>query len=1047
MDEKFLVDIMNISRVTLLLNDNGLVHLIIQSKNAKYVSVLTIHQLADCPSYFSIPNVDLFQNHSQALKSIATIFGSKIIADAIALIGMVKEDDQMIFGFITEQICQCQLPGKIPINIIKSTQFISIKGNQVSLETPYNDFPLEDYHYYAEFFDITRPFPSSTKWIQPDNEFCWNTRWREPFVKGGAPEACVVLLQGTVTTTMLSGHSISFLIKRSALNPGVRYFARGINEDNEPGNECECEFIFASPNGDVRTQIYRRGSIPIKWETVVKNKMTVHHIVTDQSSAGTKQYFKRIQEKYHGAQTFCISLLRASPDSSEHELFDAFKKVCNDLRTTNSVRLITFDLNHFLDNGGHVKAVSELCSLLGPLAKSSDFTFYVGLLKSDGTLKSDIEPSTRQTITLRFNCADSLDRTNVAAFVYSCAITELYCMQQKLLNPSDDFSLDSIKEINPELIEYLADAYVKSGDVISMLYTNTVAAKTNIIRKYSPLLDEASSDASISVKRRIFNMVSDPQRQVLFEKWNSHEIIGSNFVLDHTKIHMMSQGFPQDILNLSNAVQNDVITTVHTSFSILLPYGTIITALYYFATPSTEKNHPVSLFIQGEEKSRILAVNLPIVDSPSVVRIPIEGFSDRMLDFIFMPQDHKISVGRFLIEAKRVTEVYHYQIESSQHEDGLNTYKEFIQTTIQEIGYSFIASQDIEHQRLRMCLSNDDDMKLKLSIPQNPYKINHIYEYSSKCLMCGQESNNKDFAYSDVIPTRITNASPDSINFVNICDKCIQNAKIYCVQTDMLISTRFTKIHLENPTVYSNFIFSMPIKVSQMPEAFLIGAPNKLLMNATAVDIKKELRFTIVFTHRSELEHFEFNVSQYNRSVSITIYAGNQPIQLLAYEKEGNIIWAGLQNQIVAHTVDILIKTGTPIKLTGLAVFGIPVEKLPEKNQEKDKELSASSSMPFPTGIIERVTGNSNLYNADRISIHSSVKRIAVMVSVNPKVQNNNALIAFYDDKNNLLLYNQMTIARLTIDKKLIYIFDVPDGTKYARAFSDASTIDYISPY
>ncbi|EAY00500.1 SacI homology domain containing protein [Trichomonas vaginalis G3] len=996
---------------------------------------MTIHPLADIPSYLGIPNIDVFQNFSEAMKNITTIFKSKIIADGIALVGMVKEEDQIIFSIIKEQTYQCDLPGKIPINVVKTAQFISIIGNKFSYETQFNEFPLEDCHYYAEFFDITRPFPSQINYLEPDPEFCWNMRWREPFVRAGVPEACIILIQGYVSTQILSGHSISFLIKRSALNPGVRYFARGLNEVHEPGNECECEFIFGSPTGDIWTQIYRRGSVPIKWETVVKNKMTVHHIVTDQSSEGSKCYFRKLKERYCGIQTFCISLLRSNPESGEYELHEAFSKVVKKLNNENSARFISFDLNYFLDNGGHTRAIAELCKLLGPLAQASDFTHYPNALDSSGNLNKNIEPDTRQVITLRFNCADSLDRTNVAAFIYSCAITTFLMQKQNLIQNLDTFSFESLQKIKPEVIEYLAEAYVKSGDVVSLLYTNTVAAKTSIIRQYSPFLDEASSDATISVKRRFNNMVSDPQREVLFEKWTNYDKneIGDKFVLDHTKIQILSRGFPIDVLILN---ENDIVDTTMNSFSIILPYSTKLTAIYYYATVNSEKNHPRNLFIQGQDKSQMKTVKLPMTNENTVIRIPIDEIDDRNLDFIFHPQIQKISVGKILFEVKKVQDFYQYQVDfSQQNKENFNLYKDFIVTTMQEIAFPTRQFQDIELQRLKMNLSREFDMNIKLSIPLDPYKLSQYN--SSTCYLCGNKNASNIFCFSELIKNRITKVTNQkSDNLIHICDECLEMANMLCIQTEMMESTRFTKIHLKE-SKKRKITFSMPIVVTENPESFIIGAPQELLENTCAKEVSKEFRFTVVLSHYCELEHFEFYVSKFSQNMSITIIVDEKLIPLVIYEKDPGVIWAGIQKVVVTDICDIIFRTNEKFVLSGFQIHGIPTNKMELKTSSnevvEEKVMKKSSSLNFNVNIYSKLENSDKFTNPEKIMLNS--KKFGVLVSVNRKSNRNNLVFGFYKEDDSEITFCELFTGEMLEERKLVYLVDAPEGTKYARAF------------
>mmetsp|Transcript_18976 Transcript_18976/g.56880 ORF Transcript_18976/g.56880 Transcript_18976/m.56880 type:complete len:452 (-) Transcript_18976:2122-3477(-) len=110
-------------------------------------------------------------------------------------------------------------------------------------------FVLDELHFFCETADVTRAFPSTHRVDDYDREFCWNHQLAEPFAQLGMRAWCAVLLQGMARSQILKhavgGRSLSMamITRKSMLNPGTRYNARGLNERAAPGNECECELI------------------------------------------------------------------------------------------------------------------------------------------------------------------------------------------------------------------------------------------------------------------------------------------------------------------------------------------------------------------------------------------------------------------------------------------------------------------------------------------------------------------------------------------------------------------------------------------------------------------------------------------------------------------------------------------------------------------------------------------------------------------------------------------------------------------------------------
>jgi len=77
-----------------------------------------------------------------------------------------------------------------------------------------------------------------------------------------------------------------------------------------------------------------------------------------------------------------------------------------------------------------------------------------------------------------------------------------------------NLSLEDLRAIiHPRVLEWLAEAYVRNGDVMSMLYTCTPALMTNVMREYTSLPPQAS-DTQLTVQRRYQNVLNDAERQL-----------------------------------------------------------------------------------------------------------------------------------------------------------------------------------------------------------------------------------------------------------------------------------------------------------------------------------------------------------------------------------------------------------------------------------------------------------------------------------------------------------------------------------------------------
>ncbi|KYR00640.1 hypothetical protein DLAC_02669 [Tieghemostelium lacteum] len=119
-------------------------------------------------------------------------------------------------------------------------------GDMKSILKELQTFPFECTHYYCETYDLTNYFPSNqTTPFQYCSEFTWNEWLRKPFENSNLSHLCIVLLQGFISIKPIQSLniSISYIMKRSKLNPGTHLYAPGINENAGPANEYECEMI------------------------------------------------------------------------------------------------------------------------------------------------------------------------------------------------------------------------------------------------------------------------------------------------------------------------------------------------------------------------------------------------------------------------------------------------------------------------------------------------------------------------------------------------------------------------------------------------------------------------------------------------------------------------------------------------------------------------------------------------------------------------------------------------------------------------------------
>lgn len=689
---------MRATSVDAFYSKNGNWYIVVSPSLSALTYIVTIDCTTGNPLYTGIPFVDVFPDHSIAVETIVES-GAQLRTHGEGFLGLIQTEFHTIFAIIDKTQTRGELPPNHKVKTIKHTTFITIpiKANATQ-HSPFEDFQINNNHYFCDSYDLTRLFPCKDN-NNPDYSFVWNNGWRKPFEILGIPQICTNIIQGLcVSKTFIKfGITIAYICRRSVLNPGTRYAARGLNDLNSPGNEVECELLFFKGN-DFWTERWRRGSIPIRWKTTLSSKIaSPKHTVDKDYFRGTCEYFRDLTNRYGiGTMIRCVSLLNSESEHAESELKNFFKEALNRLfdNGIDNVYLVPFDLNHHLHEDGSGEAMMDFLSFISPLCEGDGFTY--------GTLPCTITES--QKGIMRFNCADSLDRTNLATFYYAmkCCKDFLKMIHTGLTSTPDADPNQPNLIIDQSVIDFLAEVFVDCGNIISQLYTNTPAIKTNAIKRFSPSIVVGSSDTNISMQRRLQNVVNDPIRQKLIEMWTNPGPLSWYHRIDYRHIFIVPNE-KQD--PLSDMDQNNVVYQFpQTVFSpniraidskskellICLPAPMIFYSFMILLYPTNQNLNGISLTggMDMAHMRPITDLTLPSVEQAIWLRYrPVNAcrwglekapkFYVRFLSFNFDCPDPTFSIGNIRIEGKSIF--------SGESETAMTTHEERNMKASQEI--------------------------------------------------------------------------------------------------------------------------------------------------------------------------------------------------------------------------------------------------------------------------------------------------------------------------------------------------------------------------
>ncbi|KAJ6245999.1 phosphoinositide phosphatase sac9-related [Anaeramoeba flamelloides] len=366
-------------------------HLIVQShSNHIYIissicsredtQILSIEPILGKIRYFGIEGYDLFTNEKAALEALRNRgIKEKTHVRCKALIGFCIMGKFGHLLVVLSAKTSLRLHGGNRIKTIEKSHWIRIPLHFLPLNNTtfpktnnlIHQFPINNFHYYCETLDITRPYPSDYPIGECRNDFCWNNWLAIPFTKLGLRRWCVVLLQGCALTkdllTVKNGQAhissnrkqklkICVITRRSNLNTGTKYYAGGVNSKFEPGNESETELIIFQQIPEKKTfwwysMIFRIGNVPTNWKYRIKtiNQKIKKKIRINRSPyKGTTEYYKKLFSSNFIKTLNCLSFFPKKKSKNENKLFESFQ---NSIKSFQNIVDLDFNFHNFDWNG------------------------------------------------------------------------------------------------------------------------------------------------------------------------------------------------------------------------------------------------------------------------------------------------------------------------------------------------------------------------------------------------------------------------------------------------------------------------------------------------------------------------------------------------------------------------------------------------------------------------------------------------------------------------------------------------------------------------
>ncbi|XP_048344087.1 synaptojanin-2 isoform X2 [Sphaerodactylus townsendi] len=277
------------------------------------------------------------------------------------------------------------------------------------------------------------------------NSFFWNQLLHMPFkhYQVNCSEWLLKVICGVVDIrTVYASHkkAKACLISRiSCERAGARFHVRGVNDDGHVSNFVETEQTIYLDN-DVSSFVQIRGSVPLFWEQPGLQVGSHHLKLTRGLEANAPAFDKHMMllKEQYGKQVI-VNLLQSK--GGEEVLNRAFKKLLWASSHAADTPMINFDCHQFAKG----RKMEKLENLLGPQLRLHWEEMGIFINRENATPRLQVG-------TLRTNCLDCLDRTNV---VQSFIALEVLLIQ-----------LESLGLNSKPIVERFAESYKAMWTVI-----------------------------------------------------------------------------------------------------------------------------------------------------------------------------------------------------------------------------------------------------------------------------------------------------------------------------------------------------------------------------------------------------------------------------------------------------------------------------------------------------------------------------------------------------------------------------------------------------
>ena len=321
------------------------------------------------------------------------------------------------------------------------------------------------------------------------------------------------------------------ITRRSQNNAGTRYNTRGVNDDGNVANFCESEQIIIYKN-ILCSYCQLRGSAPIFFEQI---GLRANTDITRDKNMTINAFNRHLKEMYEDFKLICFINLLNKNKSTESPIIKEFEQQIEfKVNEKPKFRYIYFDMQNECPKDNYSN-IDNLMNTLSPFIKLFNFFSY-------DLTNNNIY--TTQKGTMRTNCLDCLDRTNVIQTRISWKVLEnmftflqidnnnisnIFNQKENFFTLGENYFKEGIKNI-----------WAENGDTISIQYAGTESTITTVTKTGGHTFKGFIKHSIATVSRFYQGSFEDDFKQECIDTF-LQKYINNNYINEEEKDELFSR--------------------------------------------------------------------------------------------------------------------------------------------------------------------------------------------------------------------------------------------------------------------------------------------------------------------------------------------------------------------------------------------------------------------------------------------------------------------------------------------------------------------------